>query len=144
MLSKKIEKRLGAARASELVYDPSRRAPLRPASLFSMRRVSGWTKNNPTCKCPTCEGTGFYPEDANSEHEVTCETCLGDGFISEGELARLYFEMNAEYRIEVVEWKRYSRVLSRIKRKLDNYEKRFLGLTNWVEDKREGSDHGRG
>lgn len=144
MLSRKIERRLGAAAVSEMVYEPSRRAPTRPDTLLSMRKVSGWTRNNRICNCPACEGSGYYPENANSVHDITCEVCLGEGTISEGELTRLYFEMVAEYRIEVAEWKRYSRMLSKIKRKLDTSEKKFLGLTTWFEDKKEGRDYGKG
>ena len=129
MLSKKKEMVVGSSRRETMVYDPTRLPPEKPPTLFQARRESGWARENPVCRCPVCEGTGRYMEEVDSEHEVKCEICNGIGTISEGQLEKLYFDKYREYRIAMVDWKRYNDTLTRIKRKLDNFEKVFLNLT---------------
>jgi hypothetical protein len=126
----------------DLVYDPSRRAPVKPPALWTFRKLSGWTMAKPICTCPHCEGTGFHfeLEDELSQHSVKCQTCSGTGKMTEGEFNKLYFDIQIQYRVDFEEWRRYSEVLRKIKRKLDKREKVFLGLTNWFDEKENGRD----
>lgn len=124
MLSRKFR----SAPKNTLVYDPDRLPPEKPPALFTFRRESGWTKANPQCKCPVCEGTGYHWEDETSIHNEKCLTCHGKKYISEGELIKLYFDMQTKYRVDFVEWMHYKDTLKSIKRKLNHAEKVFLGL----------------
>lgn len=144
MLSKKPYRALGAMSKGSMVYDPNRRKPVKLPALWTFRRENNWTTKSKVCRCPHCEGTGFHPEDQESIHDVKCDTCAGTGQISEGELTEIYFKAQAEYRIAITEWARYSQMVRVIKRKLDKREKIFLGLTEWFENREDGRDHGRG
>jgi hypothetical protein len=143
MLSKKPYRALGGVSKQDMVYDSSRRKPVKPPALWTFRRENGWTTKDKFCRCPHCEGTGFHPEDQKSEHDVKCDTCAGSGKITEGELTEIYFQGQAEYRIALNEWSKYSEIVRSIKKKLDKREKVFLGLTEWYETKEDGMDHGR-
>jgi hypothetical protein len=140
MLSKKPYRALGAATKESMVYDSNRRAPVKPPALWSFRKENGWTTKDKTCRCPHCEGTGHHPENYTSEHDVKCDTCAGSGVINEGELIEIYFKEQAQYRIAVLEWHKYSQIVRNIKKKLDKREKVFLGLTEWFETREDGRD----